>query len=188
MSIEEKTEDQELPTNPDGEEPEVEEETTDEGGSPEELTSLKASLKEAEEKNTRLFARLKKAEDKKRKEIEKSAPPTSIELEVEKIVEVTSALEGLDVKEKARLIIESKQKGTSLGETRRDEDFVLWQTAYKEKVAKNNAPLPSTKQTTKGQEPTLDEVLKDGTLEEKEKALKELGTITNYGKPTIPIR
>jgi transposase-like protein len=53
----------------------------------------------------------------------------------------------LDSQEKSRLIQEAKLKGVSLEDAKKDEDFVLWQIARRQKVEREKSLIPpSTKQ------------------------------------------
>ena len=94
-------------------------------------------------KNEQLFARLKKTEEKLDKA---SKTQTGTGLDPEEVVKTMATFEGLDNAERLRLIQESKIKGISLDDARKDEDFGLWQQAHKKKVEKEKVIPPSTKQ------------------------------------------
>lgn len=107
---------------------------------------------ELEAKNRQLFERAKTAEKKAKDaqdEVErlKKVPKTDSTLNVEDYIDISASLEGLDKREKEKLASEHKLTGKSLTEIRSSEDFILWQTAYREKVAKEKALNPSTRQT-----------------------------------------
>src|SRR3990167_1914049 len=57
-------------------------------------------------------------------------------LDVEDYIDISASLEGLDQREKEYLAEQHKLSGKSLGEIRKDENFNLWQSAYRDKVEK----------------------------------------------------
>jgi len=129
---------------------------------------FKASQKEA--------IRLKKENDGLRKN-KKPSNPTGVD--VAEIVEIQAATKDLSSEEITFLQTQAKATGKSLSETRKDENFILWQKAYKDKVEKENSPEPSTKQGASGQDKPLAQM----TSDEKEKWLVERGFIKPARKP-----
>lgn len=93
---------------------------------------------------------------------------------VEDFIDISTSLEGLDQKEKERVAREHKLTGKPLSEIRKDEDFLLWQSAYKAKVDKERASLiPSSKQPDDNSPISLEEALSNATsVQEKEEILK----------------
>lgn len=97
-----------------------------------------AERKELKEKVKMLEEQLKKYQKKEELPAE--------EKEIEKIIEITNALSGLDDEERRELLLRAKALGISLSEARRDPNFLLWQKARKEKVEKEKRQLePSTR-------------------------------------------
>lgn len=97
-------------------------------------------------------------------------------LDVEDYIDISASLEGLDQKEKEFLAREHKQSGKPLNEIRKDEDFLLWQSAYRQKVEKERLTLkPSSTQVESDKPRTLKEKLQGASIEEKEKLLTEAG-------------
>lgn len=118
--------------------------------------------------------RLKKENDEFRKEPKSSNPAIA---DVDAIVEVQQATEGLSPVEIAELRLRASANKSSLSEARKDENFILWQKAKREKVELDNQTLsPSTRQGTSKRKIPLNEL---GTSKEdlavKEKFLKESG-------------
>lgn len=95
-------------------------------------------------------------------------------LDVEDYIDISASLEGLDQKEKERLAREHKLSGKPLAEIRKDEDFLLWQSAYRQKSEKERASLiPSNKQPDDNSPISLEDALNNAsTVEEKEAILK----------------
>lgn len=97
-------------------------------------------------------------------------------LDVEDYIDISASLEGLDQREKEKLAKEHKLTGRPLTEIRKDEDFILWQTAYKTKLEKDNALKPTGTQSDSDKPQTLAEKLSNTTsMAEKEKLLTEAG-------------
>lgn len=138
--------------------------------------------KELEEKNKRLYARLKKQEEENKElkqKFEKSSKDTSSsEIDVEVIAKTIEVFDGLDQKEKERLIKEAKANSISLEEARKDEDFDLWRSAYAAKKEKDNAPEPSNKH-----EGGEGKALADMTSDEKQDFLEKDGFVKPFPKP-----
>jgi colicin import membrane protein len=150
----------------------TEEEATEEAEDEEDKSS------DLEAKNRQLFERAKKAEEKL-KAMEKAGKVNkekSTGDNLDYILEVQSATKGLDAEEVEELRLRAKAKDYSLSEARKDENFVLWQKARKEKVAKAKALDPSTKQAEVKKAKTPEQRLAEAkTLEEQGKILDELG-------------
>lgn len=120
------------------------------------------------------------AEEKARKELEtklNSSRTGGEGLKVEDFIDISASLEGLDTKEKERISREHKLTGKPLSEIRKDEDFLLWQSAYRQKAEKEKANiLPSSKQPNSDEPISLDDALNQATTDaEKEKILTEAG-------------
>lgn len=144
--------DKETEENPEVEEtpePEkVEENPPEEKDTPKKETEGPKEKSEDEEKYTdrerRYYARMKEAEEqaKKAKELAKSKRPVS---DIDAILEVQEATKNLDHDEVAELKVRAVAKNISLSDARNDENFILWQKAYSEKVAKEKkTPEPSS--------------------------------------------
>lgn len=164
------------------EETEETEETPVETLETEETEEIKPDAsKGLEAKNRQLFERAKKAEEsekalKKENERLKKVRSSGEPLDVDSILEVQTATKGLNSDEVEELRLRAKAKELSLTEARKDENFILWQKSYKEKVAKQKALNPSTTQGETKRPKTVEERLQEAkTLEEKEKILDELG-------------
>lgn len=99
-----------------------------------------------EKLNKQLYMRAKKAEERA-KELETAlkAPRPSLD-SVDAILEVQQATMGLDATEIAELKLRASATGKSLTEARTDENYALWQEARREKVAKQKALEPSSRQ------------------------------------------
>jgi hypothetical protein len=142
-------------------------------------------------KNKQLFERLQK-EIKKNKDLEERMAKSSAEktdsprVDPIEIAELSFAFEGLDSRERERLVKETKAQGLeinskNLSDMRKNEDFAIWQSAYKEKVDKEKAPPPSTKQTG-GSKKKFSEL----SPEEKTEYLQGLGALKKFPEPKIP--
>lgn len=109
--------------------------------------------------------------------LKKTPPATNTKsLEVDDFINISASLEGLDQREKSYLAEQHKLSGRPLSEIRNDENFLLWQSAYKAKVEKERAQLkPSSTQTDTGSPKTLADRLKGASLEEQERILSEAG-------------
>jgi hypothetical protein len=106
----------------------------------------------------------------------KSQPKVKGALEVEDFIDISASLEGLDSREKERLAREHKLTGRPLSEIRKDEDFQLWQQAYRAKVEKEAQALaPSTAQAEADRPKSFVDRLKGASLAEKEELLAQAG-------------
>lgn len=107
------------------------------------------------------------------KKLQESGKQGKQGLEVDDFIDISSSLDGLDQREKEYLAKTHKLTGKPLTEIRKDEDFVLWQDAYRQKVEKEKALKPSGKQSDDEGDTTLEAALESASLEDKEKLLKE---------------
>ena len=175
-----------------GEEETSEETTSDEGQEtstkPEPSSEKKdgdVSKEDAIRQRDAAWARYKKEQSKTaelQEKLKNAAPSNLGDNEIEKIVQITSSLAGLDATERARVMKEAKVSELSLEEARKSDDFKLWRSAYRAEKEKNKSPEPSTKQS----ETTGDviERFKKGELNKKEKNefLRDLGVVRDYSK------
>ena len=186
MENEEKEDTQENP---------AEEETAEE--EPQEEVEEKETPKEEPkdqytDREKRYYARMKKAEEaasKAKKETElakreaaKAKMPIS---DIDAILEVQSSTKDLDTEEIAELKLRATALGISLTDARKNENYLVWQTGYREKVAKENAAKPSTTQPGEEKPKTLADELKSASapgiredvrkLKEKEEILAKAG-------------
>ena len=123
-----------------------------------------------------VVARAKRAEASLK--TEKSKPPVvKTSLDVDDYINISASLDGLDQKEKAKLAKEHQITGKPLAEIRNDEDFVLWQSAYRAKKATAEASItPSTKQPDDNSPISLEDALNNAsTIAEKEAILAQMG-------------
>lgn|SRR3990167_1218963 len=135
---------------------------------------------ELEALNKQLFERAKKAEAEAKANkvrLEALQKTSTKSLDVEDYIDISTSLEGLDQKEKGYLAEQHKLSGKPLAEIRKSEDFLLWQTAYRQKVEKEKLTLkPSGTQPESDKPKTTAERLKEArTLAEKEAILIERG-------------
>lgn len=162
----------------------VEGETTQNTTATETATEADTKSAELEAKNRQMFERAKKAEAeakalKVQNENLKSASTKS--LDVEDYIDISASLEGLDQREKEKLAKEHKLTGRSLAEIRKDEDFLLWQNAYRAKAEKERLTLkPSGTQSESDRPKSLTEKLAGASIIEKEKLLKEAGLYKEF--------
>jgi hypothetical protein len=97
-------------------------------------------------------------------------------LDVGDYIDISTSLDGLDQKEKEKLAREHKLTGKPLSEIRKDEDFILWQSAYRVKVEKEKSLTPNTNQSEVKKPKSVTERLEEAkTLKEKESILNEIG-------------
>ena len=174
----------------------TEEETIETETSGEEGKTSKKPDADLENLNKQLYARTKKAEESQKRleaemEVLKAKMPanTPITMDAEEIANLSAVFDGLSQKERTRLIQETKVKdleinSKNLAETKIDENFSLWLKSYREKVEKENAPLPSTAQSGTGGKIQF----KDLTPEEQKEYLQEKGYMRKWGNPKVPER
>ena len=162
------------------------EETTENETPDEEMETPKEKTESPEqysEREKRYYARMKQAEHiakQAREELAKAKRPVG---EIDAILEVQEATKDLSVSEITELRLRANALGKSLSDTRGDENFKLWQKAYKEKVEKENAPLPSTTQGNAGKDKTLQEM----NIEERTKVFEQLGLVKRGTPPPRPL-
>ncbi|MFH1327405.1 MAG: hypothetical protein ABIH76_00925, partial [Candidatus Bathyarchaeota archaeon] len=129
----------------------------------------------------RYYARMKQAENiakAARDELAKVKRPASVS-NIDTILEVQEATKDLTTPEIEELKVRADILKTSLSDARKNENFVLWQKAYREKVEKENVPLPSTTQGNVSKEKSLKEM----TLEERTKYFEKIGLVTKQYPP-----
>jgi len=167
---------------PEGETPEKTPEEGEPINTPEEKKTPKEKTEspkgEYSDREKRYYARMKDAEETAKKakdELAKSKRPVS---DIDAILEVQQATKGLSLEEVAELKVRSTATGKSLTESRKDENFVLWQKAYKEKVEKENSALPETKQGEIEKEKPVSEM----TLDEKNEYYAKQGFVKAFPK------
>ena len=120
-------------------------------------------------------------ENKKLKEQTK----TSASLDVGDYIDISASLEGLDQKEKEYLAKQHKLSGDSLKEIRNSEDFSLWQSAYRQKMEKEQLAMrPSSTQSESDGPKSFMEKLRLASLKEKEHLLSEAG-LYKHPRPRV---
>ena len=175
------TPEEELETEP---EESVEPESTEEADTDDkQLKSALAQKDHFREKFEKTESEKKKLEEKLNK-LTKENGISEKSLDVEDYIDISASLEGLDQKEKEYLAKEHKLSGKSLSEIRKDEDFQLWQSAYRAKVEKDKSSLaPSGTQDESGAPQTLTQRLANAkSIDEKEEILIEAGLYKSYKK------
>ena len=95
-------------------------------------------------------------------------------LAVEEYIDISTALDGLDQREKAFLAEQHRLSGKPLREIREGEDFQLWNSAYRSKMEKEAALKPNATQAVEPGPASLQERLRGATVVEKEAILREL--------------
>jgi hypothetical protein len=155
-------------------EPQVEEPGTPKEESPEQYS----------EREKRYYARMKQAESiakQARDELAKAKKPAHVS-DIDAILEVQEATKDLDGIEIAELKMRADALKVPLTEARKNENFILWQKAHKEKVEKENIPLPSTTQENASKE----KLPSDMTFEERQLHWQKLGLQTKSTRPLPP--
>ena len=166
------------------EETPIEEPQKEEMETPKEKTD---SPEQYSEREKRYYARMKQAEaiaKQAREDLAKTKKP-SYEGGIDAIIEVQEATRGLSTAEIEELKLRADVLRTSLSDARKNENYVLWQKAYKEKVDKENVPLPST---TQGTAPDGARNLEDMTLEERTEFFEKIGLVSNRKSSVLPPR
>jgi len=108
--------------------------------------------------------------------MKKQPEKSTVALNVEDYIDISASLEGLDQREKAYLAQQHKLTGKPLSDIRNDEDFGLWQSAYRAKTEKEKLSLkPSGGQAESDKPKTLTEKLQGASLVDKERILTEAG-------------
>lgn len=157
-------------------EPQIETEAAPETAEVEvDVTALTEQLEKEKKARQQLTARAKEAEAKAKALESRLGAQGTAPLAVEDYINISTSLDGLDVREKARLAEEHKNTGKSLKEIRESEDYQLWQSAYRAKQEKENALKPSATQPLEEGPKSLAEKLRGASLEEKEAILREQG-------------
>lgn len=127
-----------------------------------------------EKEAKRLQAELGRKQRELKKETKRAVAPNT-GLDVEDYIGISTALDGLDPREKARLAEEHKLSGKPLKAIRESEDYQLWQTAYRQKQEKENALKPSSAQSVEDMPKSVGRRLAEAkSFAEKEAILKEL--------------
>jgi hypothetical protein len=166
---------EETKENPTEEETVVNEPQVEESGTPKEENPEQYS-----EREKRYYARMKQAENiakAAREELAKVKRPASVS-NIDAILEVQEATKDLDAYEIAELKYRSDALKVPLTEARRNENFLLWQKAHKEKVEKENIPLSTTQGNVTGEKG-----LKDMTLDERTEYFEKIGLVTKQRNP-----
>lgn len=162
----------------------VESETTENTTATETAPEVDPRLAELEAKNKQMFERAKKAEAEAKAlklQQESTKDVSTKSLDVEDYIDISASLEGLDQREKEKLAKEHKLTGRSLTEIRKDEDFLLWQGAYRAKAEKERLTLkPSGTQSESDKPKSLTEKLATASMADKEKILKEAGLYKDF--------
>jgi len=145
--------------------------------SPEEVIEEESSIESAPIKadKTIPYERFRQVNDELAKLKKQPVKVVNKALEVDDFIDISASLEGLDQREKEYIAQQHKYTGKSLKEIRNDENFLLWQTAYQQKVEKEKALAPSNKQTETDRPKSLLDKLKGASFEDKEKILSERG-------------
>jgi len=176
--MEENTYDENLDSSPEEVVEEEVEETSDVSEDVQTPTKSEPSLTKADK--TVPYERFKQVNDELSKLKNQPAKVVNTALDVEDYIDISASLEGLDQKEKEFLAEQHKLSGKSLKDIRNDENFLLWQGAYREKVEKERLTLtPSGKQTEASKPKSIMDKLASATFEEKEKILAEAGLYKN---------
>lgn len=161
--------------------PQVEQEPTPEPKVEEPVVKSDETAALAEKLNKEVEARRQLTERAKRAEAENKALKTQLNvskqvLDVEDYIDISAALEGLDQREKSYLAEQHRLTGKPLKEIRDNEDFALWQSAYRTKVEKEQLALkPSGTQPDSEKPKSTAEKLATASLAEKEQILTEMG-------------
>lgn len=100
-------------------------------------------------------------------------------IDVNQFLDMSASLEGLDQAEKEYLANQHKLTGKPISELRQSDTFSFWQVGHKQKVEKDKALNPSSTQVVVDEKKSVDEILANATLEEKEKFLKDNGLYTD---------
>lgn len=92
-------------------------------------------------------------------------------------INISTALEGLDSREKEYLASQHTMTGKPLSEIRESEDFQFWRSSYQQKVEKDKLNLkPSSRQSESDEPQSLEEALAQAsTIAEKEEILAKMG-------------
>jgi hypothetical protein len=110
------------------------------------------------------------------KQLKNQPAPVKTTLDVEDYLDISTALDGMDQKQKEYLASQHKLTGRPLTDIRNSEDFSLWNTGYQTKVEREKALKPNGTQPDSERKRTLSERITSAkTLDEQEKLLREAG-------------
>lgn len=139
-------------------------------------SQLLSQLEKEKEARRQLTARAAKAEAEKKalEEKLKQTKSANAPLAVEDYIDISTALDGLDAREKAYLAEQHRLTGRPLRDIREGEDFQFWNSAYRSKLEKEAALKPNSTQAVEQGPQSLQERLRGATLQEKEQILREL--------------
>jgi len=170
---------EETPEKPVEEETTVEETPKEEKDTPPKPNVKDLSSDEIKALEKQLDARYLRAKEaeKEAKEAKTKLAETKPVSDVDAILEVKKATDGLSNDEITELQLRAKANGVSLPEARKDDNFKIWQEGYNAKVEKEKALNPSTNQSEVEIEKkkTIDQRLQEAvTQKDKEKILNEL--------------
>lgn len=142
-------------------------------------SAILEQLEKEKEARRQLTARAAKAEAERKAALDQldraKKEGGTVPLGVDDYINISTALDGLDPREKARLAEEHKNSGKPLKEIRESEDYQLWQSAYRAKLEAENALKPSSTQAVEEGPKTLTDRLKNASIDEKEALLAEAG-------------
>lgn len=144
----------------------------------EELSEEEETLNEPAPKaeKTVPYSRFKEVNDKLKELKEQPVKVINNALNVEDYIDISASLEGLDQREKEYLAQQHKFTGKALKEIRNDEDFGLWQSAYRAKQEKELLTLkPNGTQSESDRPQSFAERLASASVADKEKLLSEQG-------------
>lgn len=162
-------------------EPQVETEAVTEIAEVEvDVSALTEQLEKEKKARQQLTARAKEAEARAKSLEAKLGAQGTVPLAVEDFIDISTSLDGLDIREKARLAEEHKNTGKSLKDIRESEDYQLWQSAYRQRQEKENALKPSATQPLEDGPKSIAERLRGASLEEKEAILREQGMYKDF--------
>lgn len=161
-------------------EPEVETDETVNEEVEVDASALIEQLEKEKEARRQLTARAKDAEARAKTLEAQLGTQGSAPLAVEDYIDISTSLDGLDAREKAKLAEEHKLSGKPLKTIREGEDYQLWQSAYRAKMEKENALKPSATQQLEDAPMTLADRLRNATIAEKEAILRESGMYKEF--------
>lgn len=138
-------------------------------------SDILAQLEKEKEARRQLTARATKAEAEKRALEARLGEKTGTGLGVNDYIDISTALDGLDQREKAYLAEQHRLSGKPLKDIRSDEDFQLWQGAYRATQQKDSALAPNSTQASEDAPLSFAEMLKRASPAEKEQLLRDKG-------------
>lgn len=157
---------------------EVAPESTDESQDKPDDSKLKSALAQKDhfrQKFEESEAKRQELENELNKKVEPKKSSDGASLGVEDYIDISSALDGLDHRQKAHLAEQHKLSGKPLKEIRESEDFQFWNEAYTLRKEKEAALKPNATQEREDVEPPFQQKLKTATVAEKEEMLKAAG-------------